>query len=49
MEYIAAACFGKSSGAENLLETYRNPADTTDKLQVTLDGNYNRTAITKDP
>ena len=39
---------GKVSGAGTGTETFRNPADTKDRLVVTVDSSGNRTALTRD-
>jgi hypothetical protein len=43
-----AALFGKASGLATTTATYRDPADTKDRIVATVDADGNRTAITRD-
>lgn len=45
---MLAALAGKVSGAETTTITFRNPADTKDRIVATVDASGNRTAVTTD-
>lgn len=46
---IAAICAGKASGAGTGTETFKGIDSETDRVEVTVDNDGNRTAITLDP
>ena len=48
MELMLAALAGKVSGAAGTTITFRNPADTKNRIVATVDASGNRTALTYD-